>query len=511
MKPKVLLVDDEKLNLLTFEAFLADDDYELHSVDDGTCAVELARAISPDIILLDVMMPGVDGFTVCRTIRQDPLLRHVPIIIVTALHDTASRLEGLRAGADDFVTKPCSRDEIRARVRTIVSLNRFRTIAEQRARYERLYDLAPVGIVMTDDGGVVLSANPDAEKALATASGRTLVKDSLYARFEGDDVAVVQSAVAAAIAGWSWPQRDVRQCGANGERVLRIRVAGVTDEGARRAMLIFADVTAEAEAKAGLERMNRELDAAVQARTRQLEDANALLLSYASFVSHDLRSPLAVMKGYLSMVQEGAVPLAASGKMIEGAYKATIMMEQLVRNILQLAHDEHSGSHEGGHATDPAPIVRHVWSHVSGLFPHSRREFLVGPLPKVGVSALLVERVFYNLLTNAAKYSASRADVLIEVGSIDTPTGPALYVRDNGVGFDARDADRLFREFSRLSEPATGGGLGLGLSLVARLIRTHGGRIWAEGKAGEGATFYVQFGSHAAAPPAASEAHANTA
>lgn len=494
MKPKILLVDDEKLNLLTFEASLADDGYELHVAEDGRSALEAAQRLVPDLILLDIMMPEIDGFTVCRRIRADPVIGRVPIIIVTALHDTSSRLEGLRAGADDFLTKPCSREEMRARVRTIVTLNRFRAIAEERARFEQLYEFAPIGIVLTDARGTVVAANPQARALLEDPDRTSLMGDRLVQRFDAAQHEAVQQLIERSFADGAQPEQELRCCTGRSARELLIKATTIYEAGQRRAMLILSDVTAEVKSRRELERLNRSLDDLVRSRTRQLEEANGLLMSYASFVSHDLRSPLTVMKGYLSMIQEGAVPLEKARPLIDSAYKAALTMQELVQNILQLAQDEHRGTRAGLIETiDPTPLVRRVWNHVAGLFPHTNRQFTVGALPEVKANALLVERVFYNLLTNAAKYSAHRDRPVIEVGTADDGSGSTIFVRDNGSGFDTRDADKLFREFSRLPDAPTTEGFGLGLSLVARLVAVNGGRVWAEGKAGMGATFFVQF------------------
>ena len=496
MKPKVLLIDDEPINLLTFRAFLEEDGYDIFSAGDGVLGIEQARELSPDVILLDVMMPGLDGFDVCRTLRRDPLIGHVPIIIVTALHDSASRLAGLQAGADDFLTKPCVRDEIRARVRTIVSLNRFRTIAEQRARFEQLYDLAPVAIVVTSELGVVVAANPHAERLLAGEDGGPLTGRSIVERFGPDAATVLGVALATALEGAPMPPQEIRRRRGQEDQVLRMRGTSIPDGGNRRAMLILSDVTAEVHGREALETLNRELDSLVRSRTRQLEDANSLLLSYASFVSHDLRTPLSVAKGYLSMIQEGAVPLANASALVANAYQATITMEELVQNILQLAHDEHMGAGPSRDVEiDPVPIIHHVWAHVARMVPHGARKFTVHPLPWVRASPLLLERVFYNLLTNAAKYSVTRPSPCIDVGTHQGGPDKVIYVRDNGVGFDHRDAAKLFRDFSRLPGAVDGESLGLGLSLAARLVRGRGGRIWAEGQPGVGATFFVAFGA----------------
>jgi len=104
----------------------------------------------------------------------------------------------------------------------------------------------------------------------------------------------------------------------------------------------------------------------------------------------------------------------------------------------------------------------------------------------------VVERVFYNLIVNAIKYSAGQPEPRIEIFSVPSSPRPVLAVRDNGIGFDARDRASLFTEFSRLPNAAKTDGWGLGLALVARIVRAHGGRIWAESKAGQGATFFVE-------------------
>ena len=132
MNPIILIVDDEPLGLATFESHLDGEGYRIETAQNGKEALTKADALTPDLILLDVMMPGMDGFEVCRRLRSDPRLAEVPIIILTALDDRASLLRGLESGADDFLTKPVDGQELRTRVRTIVRLNRYRTLLQQR-------------------------------------------------------------------------------------------------------------------------------------------------------------------------------------------------------------------------------------------------------------------------------------------------------------------------------------------------------------------------------------------
>ena len=128
----ILIVDDNASARETLVAMLEDQEYHFELAEDGFHALQILRQLQPDLILLDVMMPGMDGFEVCRRIRAASQLAEVPIIILTALDDRASLLQGIEAGADDFLIKPVDRYELTARVRTITRLNRYRILKEQR-------------------------------------------------------------------------------------------------------------------------------------------------------------------------------------------------------------------------------------------------------------------------------------------------------------------------------------------------------------------------------------------
>jgi signal transduction histidine kinase len=128
----ILIVDDSPSARETLVALLESENYQLHLAEDGFQALQMLGTLQPDLILLDVMMPGLDGFEVCRRIRSTPRLAEVPIIILTALDDRESLLQGIESGADDFLHKPVDRQELIARVRTITRLNRYHTLLEQR-------------------------------------------------------------------------------------------------------------------------------------------------------------------------------------------------------------------------------------------------------------------------------------------------------------------------------------------------------------------------------------------
>ena len=134
----VLIVDDDPTAREALVAILEGEKYDLQQAKDGVQALQLLKRIQPDLILLDVMMPAMDGFEVCRRIRATPSLAEVPILLLTALDDRDSLLRGIESGADDFLSKPPDRRELIARVRTITRLNRYRTLVEQRENIRRM-------------------------------------------------------------------------------------------------------------------------------------------------------------------------------------------------------------------------------------------------------------------------------------------------------------------------------------------------------------------------------------
>ena len=142
------------------ERLLSAEDYDLAFASSGAEALAKAAELTPDLILLDVMMPVMDGFEACRRLRADPLLAQVPVIMVTALDDRDSRLRGIEAGADDFIAKPFDEMELQVRVRAITKLDRYRRLLSERAKFERAIELSPNGIMIVDARGTICLANP---------------------------------------------------------------------------------------------------------------------------------------------------------------------------------------------------------------------------------------------------------------------------------------------------------------------------------------------------------------
>jgi two-component system, cell cycle response regulator len=167
----ILIVDDELAGREALEGVLFLEGYHLVFAENGKEACEKAAEAMPDVILLDVMMPNMDGYEVCRTMRADPVLKEIPILLITALDDRASRLRGIEAGADDFISKPFDRMELRARVRTITRLNRYRRLMLERTRFTWVVEQATDGYMLLTAADEVTFANLAACTYLNLPSG----------------------------------------------------------------------------------------------------------------------------------------------------------------------------------------------------------------------------------------------------------------------------------------------------------------------------------------------------
>jgi PAS domain S-box-containing protein len=175
IRSTILIVDDDIAARDTLEELLAYENYEIICASNGIDALEMARDLHPDVILSDVMMPKMNGFEVCRRLRADPVLAEVPIILITGLDDRDSFLKGLEAGADDFISKPFDRIKLSARVAAVVRLNRYRRLVEERAKFERLIELSPDGVLLIDNEGTIQMANPTLTRMLHMAEGSSLM------------------------------------------------------------------------------------------------------------------------------------------------------------------------------------------------------------------------------------------------------------------------------------------------------------------------------------------------
>lgn len=235
-----------------------------------------------------------------------------------------------------------------------------------------------------------------------------------------------------------------------------------------------------------LQATNEELEAA----TENLERVNAQLEAFSSSVSHDLRAPLRALHGFSRiLLEEHAAGLSPDAqRYLRLIHDNAKQMGQLVDALLQFSRV--SREQLKVQPVAPDDLVRQAIEELRAEQEGRRVEIALGDLPTCQADPGLLKQVFINLLSNALKFTRKREAARIEVGCRPEGNDHLFFVKDNGVGFDMRYAEKLFGVFQRLHKPEDYEGTGVGLAIVEGVIQRHGGRVWAEAEVDNGATFY---------------------
>ncbi len=244
------------------------------------------------------------------------------------------------------------------------------------------------------------------------------------------------------------------------------------------------------ESRNQVRRANAELEQRVAERTRQLEAANRELEAFAYAVSHDLRAPLRSMSGFSQILQESAPPGLdeKSRHYLQRIHDASLRMSGLIEDLLNLSRI--GRSELTARLISLSQIAAEAAAAVRERHPTRDVQVDIAAGLEVNADPRLLRIALENLLSNAWKYTARTPQGRVHVGVRAGENGAEYFVRDNGVGFDMKYADKLFVPFQRLHPEAQFPGSGIGLVTVQRIIARHGGRIWADAKPDEGATFY---------------------
>jgi PAS domain S-box-containing protein len=257
---------------------------------------------------------------------------------------------------------------------------------------------------------------------------------------------------------------------------------------------VGADVTERRRQEEELRRLNEELERRVAERTKALEVANTELEAFSYSVSHDLRAPLRAIQGFSRLVeQQYASQIDEQGRdMLRRVGAGAQKMGLLIDDLLNLSRISRQAMRVG--PVDLSALARELADELHTAEPERGVEWIIAPQVSAEGDPGLLRVLLQNLIGNAWKYSSRRDDARIEFGVSEQDGRPAYFVRDNGAGFDMAYAQKLFGAFQRLHSTTEFPGLGIGLATVARILHRHGGRAWAEGRVGEGATFYFSLG-----------------
>ncbi len=370
----------------------------------------------------------------------------------------------------------------------------LREIRSEEEKFATIFRLSPYAITLSRmEDGRLLDANEAFQKisgySSAEAIGESAVDLRLWAAADNREEVVRDLAAGRRVFGREFLFRRK-----SGELLTGLFSAEIVDLDGRPSMLAsIADITenkrAAEELRAQAEGFAAELERRVALRTAQLEAASEELEAFAYSVSHDLRSPLRAVDGFARILaDEYGYRLDDEGRRIcsvigEGAGE----MGRLIDDLLAFTKLGRSAMRR--EAADMEALARSAFLEAAGSEDRARIDFRLGPLSAAHGDARRLGQVWLELLSNAVKFSSKKERAVIEVAASESEDEIVYSVRDNGAGFDMAFAHKLFRVFQRLHGATEYPGRGVGLAMVHRIIGRHGGRVWAEGRPGEGATF----------------------
>lgn len=247
----------------------------------------------------------------------------------------------------------------------------------------------------------------------------------------------------------------------------------------------LADITAVT-----IENVNNysHLEERVKERTKQLEVANQDLEAFSYTVAHDLRAPLRIMAGYSDMLQRGETLSDEHKRITQRIIASGKKLGDLIDRLLHFYASQRNELKKVPVVMQK--LVEELTEDVKLNEPDRNISFHLHSLPDVVADVSLIRQAFTNLLSNAVKYTAHKTDTIIEIGGEQKEAYSVFYIKDNGIGFNMEDYNKLFGVFKRLPGAEKFEGSGIGLASVHRIIERHGGKVWAEAKPNEGATFY---------------------
>jgi DNA-binding response OmpR family regulator len=516
----VLVIEDSLTFRETLRQALEGASYRVVCAGTGEEGLRVAAAVRPTAIVVDGVMPGIDGATVIRRIRLDVALRRTPCLLLTASEESASEVEALEAGADGFVRKNERLDVILARLGAILRTGASGPDAEVPTPSSLA---GPKKILAVDDSPTYLNL---LASTLREAGFDVAVSGSGEEALDLLAVQTVDCVLLDLIMPGHGGELTCRRIkGAPGTRDIPVILltaledrdtmirgfdAGADDYIAKSSdfSVLKARVSAQIRRKqfedetrdireqllrrqveATEARAARELSETRAALAEDLRRKNAELEAFSYSVSHDLRAPLRSIDGFSkALLEDFSAELPAQAQEYLGRVRsAAKRMGELIDDLIELSRVERSELRR--ERVDVSRIATDVAASLQRSAPERQVEWVIERGIAAAADPRLFRIVLENLMGNAWKFTAKMANTRIELGATTEADSPTFFVKDNGAGFDATRSAMLFAPFQRFHSESDFPGTGIGLATVQRIVGRHGGRVWAESAPGQGATF----------------------
>jgi two-component system NtrC family sensor kinase len=512
----VLLIEDSATYRAALAARLEAAGYRVLEAASGEAGLALAASERPAALVIDGMLPGIDGAAVIQRLRLDSALRGTPCVLLSASERREDELRALDAGADAFARKGEELDGVLARIEAVLrggGAPANGTASLQGPKRILAVDDSPSYLHaltqnLTDQGYAcsLASSGEQALELLATQAVDCVLLDLLMPGLSG---AQTCRRIKASPATREIPLILLTACedhtamidglGAGADDFIakssefevvqaRVRVQlrrkQFEDENRRvREQLLDSERTAAAAQAA------RELAQTKAVLIEQLERKNAELEAFTYSVSHDLRAPLRSIDGFSrALLEDAGAQLSAGGQAhLQRVFAAVRRMQDLIDGLLELSRTSRAELRRT--PLDLSALARQLLEELARAQPQRRVQVEIEAGLSADADPKLTCALLANLFDNAWKFTSRSSEPRISFGRASTPK-PSFFVRDNGAGFDMQYASRLFAPFQRLHSASEFSGMGIGLATVQRIVERHGGRVWAESAVDQGTTIY---------------------
>ena len=498
-KSTVLAIDDTPANLLALGAALGDD-FELQVATSGEAGLALAGALAPDLILLDVMMPEMDGYETFRRLAADPRLRAIPVIFLTALHGFESESFGLALGAADYITKPINLEITRQRICNLLEREQLRRQVEsQRDQLEHtvrqrtaqlqdrmeelqaIFTLSPDGFVAFGSDKRISQVSPAFSRMTGlTATAVTGLTDEAFTSVLAE--LCIDSA---------------RYCGAS-------EIATLVQLSADRRLRLDWD-TIELKVPKGrvLEVTLRQCNSSTVSQIVYLRDVtreteiDRMKTQFLEMAAHELRTPLTSVLGYTEVMLTQKLDAPEHREVLDIVHQQAEHVTSIVNELLDLVRiDSRRGQ---DFVVQPLSLQGLAAEAMRAYQPAAGRRAPVcqesGRTLWVQADRRKLGQVLGNLISNAYKYSPNGGEVTIEFLTrqplVDLPAQAGIRVTDSGIGMTPEQQSHVFERFYRADTSGKIPGTGLGLCIVKEIIDLHGGRIEVQSAPGDGTTVTI--------------------
>jgi PAS domain S-box-containing protein len=490
----ILIIDDTLENLNLLSAMLIEQGYKVRSVTKGTSGLRGAQVAPPDLILLDVNMPEMNGYEVCQHLKADERTREIPVIFISALGDVLDKVKAFAVGGVDYITKPFQVEEVLARIENHLTIRKLSGQLQQqnaqlqqeireRERAEEKFSKAfrsspnPIAIATVSEGRFI-DVNPSFLRmsgySLDEIIGHTIAELSL-----GKYEEALANTIQLLLTHGSLHNQECEFRTKSGQvKVLLLSVELIDLAGVQCALFIANDIT----------------------ERKRLEN------EFISLVSHELRTPLTSLMGALDLLGAGQLgSLTEQGQnVLRIAITNTERLIRLVNDILDLERMKSGVIVMRKVKCNVAEVLLQAAEAMQAMAERSQVQLITQPLAiELWADPERLLQTFINLLSNAIKFSKPGDTIWIAAelrnkGVQEQNQNPAsdsvlISVQDQGRGIPAEKLQVIFERFQQVdvSDSRKKGGTGLGLAICRHIVEQHEGKIWVESSLGEGSTFYV--------------------